>query len=329
MNDRTLNTQEPLSLSISAVERDTGISKDTLRVWERRYGYPKPGRDGFGERAYTMEQVDKLRALRRLLDQGHRPGRIINLPIEQLAELADQAAGEPVSGAELASNQPLDKFIGLIRAHRVDDLRREMSQLVLRLGIERFVGEVASPLNRMVGEAWSRGAMEVFEEHLYTESMQVVLRNAISGIPAGARTPRVLMTTFPNEPHGLGLLMAEALLAMEGCQCYSLGCETPIGEILRACSAQPIDIVALSFTGCLNPNQIYDGLNELRVGLPEHVQVWAGGYCPSLRRRHPDGVRVIESLEEVGTLVNQWRAGNPEPALVTGNGAEAPRRRQG
>ena len=92
-----------------------------------------------------MDHEEVLRLLRRLLDQGHRPGRLINLPIEQLAELADQAASEPVSGAELASNQPLEQFIDLIRAHRVDDLRRELSQLVLRLGIERFVGEVASP----------------------------------------------------------------------------------------------------------------------------------------------------------------------------------------
>ena len=35
-------------LSISAVERDTGISKDTLRVWERRYRFPVPERDEHG-----------------------------------------------------------------------------------------------------------------------------------------------------------------------------------------------------------------------------------------------------------------------------------------
>ena len=27
---------------ISAVERETGLSKDTLRMWERRYGFPRP-----------------------------------------------------------------------------------------------------------------------------------------------------------------------------------------------------------------------------------------------------------------------------------------------
>ena len=64
-----------LTFSIAAVERDTGIGKDTLRVWERRYGFPQPGRDNFGERSYPLAQVEKLRIIKRLLDAGHRPGQ--------------------------------------------------------------------------------------------------------------------------------------------------------------------------------------------------------------------------------------------------------------
>jgi len=47
------------SMNISAVERDTGLGKDTLRVWERRYGFPQPTRDDNGERVYPAEQVDR------------------------------------------------------------------------------------------------------------------------------------------------------------------------------------------------------------------------------------------------------------------------------
>ena len=39
----------PVLYSIAAVERDTGLSKDTLRVWERRYGFPRPARDAAGQ----------------------------------------------------------------------------------------------------------------------------------------------------------------------------------------------------------------------------------------------------------------------------------------
>ena len=69
-------------LGISAVERDTGLSKDTLRVWERRYGFPRPVRDALGERTYPVEQVDRLRLIRRLMDAGHRPGKVVGLPVD-------------------------------------------------------------------------------------------------------------------------------------------------------------------------------------------------------------------------------------------------------
>ena len=36
--------------NIAAVERDTGLSKDVLRMWERRYGFQVPKRDANSER---------------------------------------------------------------------------------------------------------------------------------------------------------------------------------------------------------------------------------------------------------------------------------------
>jgi methanogenic corrinoid protein MtbC1 len=157
------------------------------------------------------------------------------------------------------------------------------------------------PLNAAVGDAWLRGQLEVFEEHLYTEAVQVVLRTAIASVPepVSAAPPRVLLTTFPGEPHGLGLLMAEAVLALEGCRCVSLGTQTPLWDIALAASALHSDIVALSFTGCMNPNQIVDGLAELRVKLPAGVRLWAGGGAPVLHRRPVAGVEPFSSLVEV------------------------------
>ena len=55
-----------VQFSIAAVERDTGLGKDTLRVWERRYGFPQPQRDSSGERIYPLDQVEKLRVIKRL-----------------------------------------------------------------------------------------------------------------------------------------------------------------------------------------------------------------------------------------------------------------------
>lgn len=309
MNDRS--TTGPLLLSIAAVERDTGLSKDTLRVWERRYGFPTPQRDHFGERAYPIEQVEKLRIIRRLMDAGHRPGRIVAQPTQALQQLSDSSAGSPQRAADAAVAAPdLRQYVDLVRAHDVEGLRRQLAQAQLRLGLGRFVLEVLSPLNTLIGDTWMRGHLEIFEEHLYTESLTVVLRHAIASVPPpeAAARPRVLLTTFPNEAHGMGLLMAEALLLLDGCRCVSLGPQTPIWDVVLAATAQRADIVALAFTSVLTPTAVSEGLSELRGKLPRSVEIWAGGAAPVLHRRPIAGVTALASLAQLGTETRRWRA---------------------
>jgi MerR family transcriptional regulator, light-induced transcriptional regulator len=215
-----------------------------------------------------------------------------------------------VRGTELALGaHDVREHLAVIRAHDVPRLRSQLTRLLSRVGVARFVNEVVGPLNAAVGDAWLRGQLEVFEEHLYTETMQVVLRTAIASVPepASADAPRILLTTFPGEPHGLGLLMAEAILALEGCRCVSLGTQTPLWDIVLAATAMRCEVVALSFTGCMNPNQIVDGLAELRSKLAAPVHVWAGGSAPVLHRRPVAGVESFGSLGDVPLALRRLR----------------------
>ncbi len=92
-------------VSIAAVERDTGVAKDTLRAWERRYGFPRPLRDAFGERVYPAEQVEHLRLVKRLMDQSQRPGALLRQPI---AELGERLAASP---AKVGSDDTADWIV--------------------------------------------------------------------------------------------------------------------------------------------------------------------------------------------------------------------------
>jgi len=200
-------------------------------------------------------------------------------------------------------------MLACIERHDIEMLRHQMARTLSRVGLGCFVLDIVAPLNLRVGEAWMHGGLAVFAEHLYTESVQVVLRNALHHLPPPhASGPRVLLGTVPGEPHGLGLLMAEALLALEGCQCLSLGVQTPIWDIVSAAKALRSDVVALSCTGCTNPNHLIEGLIELRNKLPAQVAVWAGGSAPVLQRRAIDGVCVMPTLASIAPALADWHA---------------------
>ena len=155
--------------------------------------------------------------------------------------------------------------------------------------------------------SWLGGDLQVFEEHLYTEVLQGVLSNAIATVPHAAGAPRILLTTLPQEEHGLGLLMAEALLSLEGARCISLGVETPVADIVRAAVSQRADVVALSFSAAYSTRQMLSGLEQLRLALPAATDIWAGGTAAMLVRRAPENVTILGSLDSIRAALAGWR----------------------
>ena len=315
------------ALGIAAVERDTGLPKDTLRVWERRYGFPAPGRDGQGERVYPHEQVLRLRVLKRLLDQGHRPGSLMRLGDDELARLLSPQAAATRSGDAAAAAEPLRAPLrALVLDHQADGLRAALSQALMARGLRGLVLDLVAPLTEEVGEAWARGDLSVAGEHLYAEVVQLVLRGALASLPGGGRPPRVLLATLPGELHGLGLLMAQALLATEGCATVSLGTQVPVPDIVQAAARQRADIVALSLSAAAHGERSLQGLQDLRAALPAGTALWAGGACAALHRRTPAGVLALRALQQVAPAVQAWRDGPgaasrpvpPRPARTTG-----------
>ena len=298
-----------LNLNISAVERETGLSKDVLRVWERRYAFPRPSRDDNGERLYTAAEIAKLRAIKRLMDVGMRPGKIVRCSQQELDALAEaRIAPRSVDLAPALERG----IVAMLKMHDAAALQQALANLLMKQGLQRFVLDTLTPLNRAIGDAWMRGELEVFEEHLYTEQLQVALRTAINAFPRQTGTPRVLLTTFPGEHHGVGLLMVEALLVPEAVQCISLGVQTPLEDIRRAALAHKAHLVALSFSSAFPVRQASEGLAVLRLQLPATITMWAGGEMTRRVRKTLPGVVLIPDLPAVIGALKSWRAqGSP------------------
>ena len=295
-----------INFSIAAVERDTGLSKDVLRMWERRYGFPNPGRDANGERLYPAAQVERLSAIKRMMDQGHRPGKLMLASTEELALLAPKAGKSSLKKTGGGADE-LEDLLTLIKQHDASGYQQAMQQRLARQGFQLFVQDTIAPLTTAVGQAWEEGRFEVFEEHLFTELTKRLLRQAISTLPGGKRSPRILLTSVADEQHVLGLLMAEGLFSLEGAECIPLGTQMPLLEICRAAIAHRADVVALSFSIAFPQRQIPGLLQQLRQILPETTALWVGGGGVS-KLGKMEGVRVLTTLDAAMNAVTDWRA---------------------
>lgn len=286
------------ALPIAAVERDTGLGKDTLRVWERRYGFPSPLRDEHGERLYPPAQVERLHQIRRLMDQGLRPGKLLSVSEAEFAALLSNHApsAEPLSPPLLALQQ---NDLATLHAWLIDTLAAH--------GLRSFVIEHLAPLNVAVGEAWARGQLSVAQEHLYTEALQTLLRAQLHQLPQSDLPPRVLLTTLPEELHTIGLLMAQALLVEAGASCTSLGAQTPVAELATTLARGEHDVLVLAFSGAFSRRRAIASLQALAAALPPGVEIWAGGRLVAERPVSIAGVRYLDNLAQTLDALADWR----------------------
>ena len=101
MTDSTENISS--AYRIGAVARLTGISPDTLRIWERRYEVVEPRRTPKGGRLYSQQDVTRLTMIKTLVDSGHAISTVANLPLEELNRRLNNA--QPANLPPMGSGQ--------------------------------------------------------------------------------------------------------------------------------------------------------------------------------------------------------------------------------
>lgn len=296
------------AMGLAAVVAATGFSADLLRAWQRRYGFPVPLRDPGGHRRFPLEQVQRLRLLRRLIDAGERPASVVALP---LAELEQRLSVRPATGLDADVALALD----LLAHGAFDRLADHVAQTLARLGAAAFVLRFAAPLVAAVGEGWHARQIAVFQEHAVSQILERTLAQAARALSGpAAQGPRVMLTTCPGEAHGLGLAMAEVVLAAHGAHCTALGLQTPLEDIGAAAALLRADVVALSFSSFSPPRRAQAQIAQVRAGLPAGVALWVGGTCAALRQPLPDGVTVLAGLDAIApALAAMQTAGEAAP----------------
>ncbi|WP_165840095.1 MerR family transcriptional regulator [Motiliproteus coralliicola] len=279
-------------MTIDEVARDSGLGKDTLRVWEKRYGFPDPSRSDNGERSYPAEQVQRLRLICRLINQGRRPGAVVPLHPEQLEVIAREAQ----QTASQETDPQVEALVALLQAGKTDQFRQELALRVEQQGPQDFIHQTAEPLLRLTGTAWADGQIPIYLEHYITQQLTTSINLALSQVAAPATGLRILLTTLPGEPHGMGIMMVELLLRLQGVETINIGLETPIDQLQDACQLLQPHAIALSFSAIQKRPQTLSQLQELEQNIPSSIAILAGGQGITRLRALPGRIQVVRQM---------------------------------
>jgi DNA-binding transcriptional MerR regulator len=202
-----------------------GVSPNTLRSWERRFGYPKPRRTQGGHRQYDLAELESLR---RALLETHN--------ISSAIEVAKQRGEGPSSPSRL-----LDAF------DRFDETAadRVMEESLAVRSVERTVEEVLLPAVELAEAREGREA----EHELACRWATGWLHAARRVVPPASRTQGVLIfdSSARLDLESLHVQALELGLRRSGFRTLLLAFDLPPERVVRAMRA--LDPTAFVFCG--------------------------------------------------------------------------------
>ena len=288
--------QDTEQYSIRVVSRLSGISADTLRMWERRYGFPHPERRPNGNRIYSADAVERLVAIARALNAGYRPGEVVGLELDAVEKLLQQSAERKLPGQ--VDNPALQPLVETIASSDVSTLRTKLRQAIATLGPARFVTDLVSPLLLEIGRAWEAGVIDVRHEHLASEELTSHLRVLLASFDTNVGT-RVVLATLPGEQHRLGLDMAALMLAVHGAAPKLLGANTPADQIVATARDVGAAAVGVSISMASDPIAAGGYVQWLRKELGADVELWLGGTNAPRVNTRAEGLHVITTWDDL------------------------------
>ncbi len=74
-----------LMLTIDQISQLTGVRKSTLRYWEKSFNLClKPSRTHSNRREYSLEDLERIKTIKRLLEQEHLTSQGVRLRLMEL-----------------------------------------------------------------------------------------------------------------------------------------------------------------------------------------------------------------------------------------------------
>jgi DNA-binding transcriptional MerR regulator/methylmalonyl-CoA mutase cobalamin-binding subunit len=215
----------------------SGVNVALLRAWERRYGIVEPMRTDSGYRLYDEAAIDRLRAMRSLVDAGwsarQAAERVTSATDDELGQLAP--GGTDAAEAAPALESTIDAFVD--GAARIDPaaIERALDDMFASGSFERVVEDRLFPALHALGDAWGSGTVDVAGEHAASAAVARRLSMAFeaAALPVPG-SPPILVGLPPGSRHELAALAFATAARRASLPVVYLGPDVPVESWVAA-----------------------------------------------------------------------------------------------
>ncbi|TCC89167.1 MerR family transcriptional regulator [Pedobacter frigiditerrae] len=220
-----------MKLSISNLERLSGIPIHTIRIWERRYNALTPSRSIGNTRSYSDADLKRLLDISSLNQAGLKISEACALsPIE-----VDDFLKKDIANT-INDNIQYEFYISQLLkfgiAYNETAFGTLITQAITAHGVEDSYQQIIYPLLQRLGLMWRRDNICPAQEHFISGIIRQKLMTAIDNIPLKTQTKSSWLLFLPeDEAHDIPLLFASYLLRANGFKVLYLGDRVPLESL--------------------------------------------------------------------------------------------------
>lgn len=253
---------------ISSVSQLTGVNTVTLRAWERRYGLIRPTRTEAGHRLYTEQDIERIKLILQLLDEGIAISRV--QAALRIAAEREQAPAAAQEGPWQHYQQDMLRAVGEFDEARLEQVYNESMALY---PVDVVTRQLLLPLLEQLGERWMQVDTGIAEEHFFSVFMRNKLGARFHHRNSVNTGPLLVAACLPGEQHEFGLLLFALAAHARGYRIILLGADMPLAPIAAVVKRTGSAGIILSGSVECDAQQLQTELEELRrqTGVPVFV----------------------------------------------------------
>lgn len=288
-----------MSYRISTVAEMTGIPRNTLIAWERRYALLTPRRHENGYRYYNDEDVGLLLQIKNALQAGLKISEAVNIVRRKQARPVMAASGADAQGSREPAS-PYAEFraelVEHLLAYRGDEARAMLAQLV-NVPFDIKLHEVVFPVLKTIGDLWEQGIASVAQEHFASAIFRANLAALLVTAVRQPRTARhAACTTLPQDDHEIPALALAVQLGQSGYRVSYLGPKMPFLDLCGFVDTQKPNLLCISCIVLPSEEEFMRYLNDTTYFVQQGVRVVFGGQrLADLKITAPPGIEICPS----------------------------------
>lgn len=290
---------------INQVAKMTGLSKEVLRTWEKRYRLLDPERGPNRYRLYKEEDVELLNYLVKEIEQGQSIGELASLGKDEILARMEEKKNQQ------SEIEPRDRILVELEKYLIPldamSFEKRLNDLVVLLPFEEFFYRILVPLQIRVGELWFDEKLDISVEHYVTTQVKQKIHTAMNMLSISEHGPKVLISCPPWELHEIGAQIIAYFCATRKCRVIFLGANLPLANLIYFSSRIKPHAIILSFTSDISENKARAFFTKLSREIESNCKIWAGGQGIKTHEKIfiKPNIKIVNSLDGLGNLLNE------------------------